>query len=151
MRSVLGLVIARAKGLVALSARIVGTCLVIVLPGLAVGGVVIWWLLSEHDINFYLTTKPREFWVAVGVIGMVLLILALMLVYRLSGWVYAMPILVFEESDAKHALAESTRRVRGNRVRLAAPIGRDDVARRAEGDQRIGHRVRAARGQVEVR
>ena len=52
-----------------LTSRVVARLAVVALPFLTVGGIVFWLLLTDHDINFYLTDKPREFWLACTLIG----------------------------------------------------------------------------------
>lgn len=106
--------------LLQLAGRIVVHCVVLALPFLAVGGVVFWWLLTDHDINFYLTEQPSEFFLAVGLIGSTLAIMVALLFRRLIGWVYATPLVLFEGFAAKEALAESVRRAEGDRKRIAA-------------------------------
>ncbi len=64
--------------------------LLILLPFLAVAGAVAFVFLSEHDINYYLSQRPPEFLIAAGLIGLVLLALALTLLARLSGWAVAL-------------------------------------------------------------
>ena len=64
--------------------------LLIAAPFLAVGAGVAAYLLRAHDINFYLSTRPPEFMLALGVGGLCLLGLALLLLERLSAWAVAM-------------------------------------------------------------
>jgi glycerophosphoryl diester phosphodiesterase len=70
--------------------------------------------LSQHDINYYLTDRPPEFWLAAG-IGVVLLLsavaVALVLYVR---WAFALPILLFERRFAHAALRAGRERVRGS-------------------------------------
>ena len=56
--------------------RMVGRVLLLAAPFLAVGGGLFVWLLTEHDINYYLTEKPPEYWLAVVFIGAMLVLLA---------------------------------------------------------------------------
>jgi glycerophosphoryl diester phosphodiesterase len=70
-------------------------------------------LLSEHDINFYLSERPPVFWLAGG-IGALLVLAALAAGIWLGvRWAFALPILLFENSFARAALRFSRTRVRG--------------------------------------
>ncbi len=68
-RGVLLFVAANSGRLFQLISRVVARLAVVALPYLTVGGIVFWLLLTDHDINFYLTDKPREFWLACSLIG----------------------------------------------------------------------------------
>ena len=61
-------------------------------PFLAVGAVMYWWLLTEHDINFYLDARPAEFWWAVGSIGSVLAVMAALITAKAVRWAFALPL-----------------------------------------------------------
>lgn len=102
-----------------IAARVVARVLVLAAPFLAAGGVVYWLFLTEHDINFYLSSKPKEFWIAAGLIGAILVALAWVLVPRLLGWVHALPLHLFENVPAGQALVASTERAKGQRATLA--------------------------------
>lgn len=108
--------------LLEIACRVVIHCAVIAVPFLAVGGAVFWWLMTEHDINFYLSERPSEFLLAVGLIGTILAAMAALLFRLLIGWVYATPIVLFERLAAKEAMAESMRRARGDRKRIAVTL-----------------------------
>ena len=43
--------------------------LLIVMPFLVVSGCIYWLALTEHDINYYLSRRPPEFWAAGAAIG----------------------------------------------------------------------------------
>jgi glycerophosphoryl diester phosphodiesterase len=102
-----------------IAVRLVARVLVLAAPFLAAGGVVYWLFLTEHDINFYLSGRPKEFWIAAALIGAILVALAWVLVPRLLGWAYALPLHLFESFPARGALAESTERAKGQRATLA--------------------------------
>jgi glycerophosphoryl diester phosphodiesterase len=95
--------------------RVAGTVLLIGAPFAAAAGLTYLGLLTEFDINFYLTERPPAFWRAVAVVTVLGLGLALALVPRLASWVYALPVLLFEQAGARAALAESRRRSAGHR------------------------------------
>jgi glycerophosphoryl diester phosphodiesterase len=71
--------IAHTPSVLRLAARISFRLFVVAAPFLAVGGAIYAWLLTEHDINYYLDAQPAEFWWAVGLIGGVLVAMSLVL------------------------------------------------------------------------
>ena len=77
-------------------------------------------LLTEFDINFYLTQKPTEFKVAIGIAVVVGIGLAVVLLRLATSWFYALPLVVFEGVSPKQALQVSRDRVRGHRVIVVA-------------------------------
>ena len=87
-------------------------------PFLAIAGITYFFLLSEFDINFYLQAKPPKFIVAVG-IGLALLITFIILLLRfLAGWLFALPMVLFENTPISKALQESSRRTHGLRSQI---------------------------------
>ena len=108
-----------AVSVLGLTVRVVSRVLLIVVPFLATGALVFFALLTEFDINFYLNETPPIFWVAVGLIAAILVVLALVLVPRLIGWTFALPLLLFEGIPASQALRASDERTRGSRLLLA--------------------------------
>jgi glycerophosphoryl diester phosphodiesterase len=104
------------------AARIVVRVVLISLPFLAVGGLVYWWLLTEFDINYYLQEQPREFWLAASLIGPILVALAITLLLVTISWVFALPLVLFEDTPPRDALRISRERARGHRLKIAATI-----------------------------
>lgn len=79
-------------------------------------------LLSEHDINFYLKTKPPEFYTAVA-IGVLLAVgAALPAACLYLRWCFALPILLFEETSARTALARSWQLTKTRLAAVARPL-----------------------------
>ena len=105
-----------------LTARMVGLILLIVAPFLLVIGVIYYFLLSKHDINFYLAEKPPEFWTAVGLAAVVVAVLLFLVLRMVSGWFYSIQLLLFEEVEASKALATSSLRTTGHRMWIAGWI-----------------------------
>jgi glycerophosphoryl diester phosphodiesterase len=112
--------IAHTPSVLRLAARISVRLFVVAAPFLAVGGAIYAWLLTEHDINYYLDAQPAEFWWAVGLIGGVLVSMSLVLGWMLARWCYALPLLLFENLPSKDTLAQSTRRSAGRRLGVLA-------------------------------
>ncbi len=112
----------RAVPVVRLSAAVVGRTILISLPFLAAGGAVFLWLLTDYDINYYLSEKPPVSWLAAALIGSTLVALLAVLLPRLIGWTFAMPLVVFEGMPPAQALRQSTERMAGHRTRVALVI-----------------------------
>ncbi len=104
-----------APGVLDLTARIVAKTLLISAPFLLAVGLVYLTLLTDFDINYYLTKRPPAFWAAAILIGVIVLILAAVLVPRLIGWAFALPLLLVEKVTARQALSTSRERVTGHR------------------------------------
>jgi glycerophosphoryl diester phosphodiesterase len=105
-----------------LAARIVAMALVITAPFLAVAGLVYFGLLGEFDINYYLKTRPPNFKLAVGIGGILLLGLTAALIFATSGWLLALPLVLFEDASPAKALRISRERTSGSRWTLIRSI-----------------------------
>ena len=91
-------------------------------PFLAIAGITYFFLLSEFDINFYLQAKPPKFIVAVG-IGLALFITFIILLLRfLAGWLFALPMVLFENTPVSKAFQESSRRTQGLRSQIIRAV-----------------------------
>jgi len=77
------------------------------LPYLAVIATVAWFLLTDHDINYYLSQHPPEFLYAVAIGGIATLVLIWLLGRRLLGWSMVLPLILFEDTATADAFAES--------------------------------------------
>jgi len=105
----------RAPGILRVAAEVIGRSLLVATPFLAGGGAVYFFLLGEHDINYYLSEKPPIFWVAAGLIGLLLASMMIVLLRCFSSWFFAMPGLVTERAAAKEALSFSKQLTAGRR------------------------------------
>ncbi len=104
-----------------LTARMASLAVLSAVPFLAVAAVY-FTLLNEFDINFYLTKKPPVFYVAIS-IGVALAIAMVAVWLRLfTGWIFAWPIVLFENSGSCKAIASSRERAAGQRRRLLSWI-----------------------------
>jgi len=81
--------------------------LLYLLPYLAAVGGVAWFLLTDHDINYYLSQRPAEFYAALAVGGALTLLLVWLLGRRLLGWSLVLPLVLFGDSSAREAFRES--------------------------------------------
>jgi glycerophosphoryl diester phosphodiesterase len=117
-----GFAVRRFAALIEVGSRVLARCLLIAAPFLAVSALAYFALLTQHDINFYLTTQPPEFLLAAAVVGAALLGGALLIVRRLLGWALVLPILLFEGQPPAAALGESERRTAKHRAMIAATL-----------------------------
>jgi glycerophosphoryl diester phosphodiesterase len=105
-----------------LAANIVVRLLAGLLPFGAALGVVYWILLRYHDINFYLSTRPPEFWTAVSIATVIVAVLVVMLLWTIARWAMALPLILFEGVSPRRALAESSARSAGHRTIAIAAL-----------------------------
>jgi glycerophosphoryl diester phosphodiesterase len=105
----------RWRAALSFAVRLVARVLAISLPFLALGAAVAWFLLGEHDINFYLSEKPPEFVATAIIVGLLLLALMLLLGRKLLDWSMALPLVAFAGTPPGAAFSASARRVYGRR------------------------------------
>ncbi len=110
---------ARAGKVLAVTTRLVVRVLVLCAPFLALAALAYSLLLTDSDINYYLNERPPVFWAAAVVIGSVLAVMTALLVRSATSWVYALPLLLFENVKPSKALAESAKRASGHRLTIA--------------------------------
>jgi len=111
---VLDVLVQRAVPLLRVSGAIIGVLLLAALPFVAIAALVYRLLLSKGDINFYVTTKPPAFRVAVA-IGCVLGAgLAATVTWGVVRWVFAVPIVLVRDEPGINALVESATLVQGH-------------------------------------
>lgn len=106
---------ARAKNIFLFALTLVVRVLLIVLPFMAIAGVIGWGLISEYDINYYLTEKPPVFLVAAGTIGLVLILMLGVLSRNLLAWSFAFPIVLFASVKPSQTFKLSNRLTKGHR------------------------------------
>lgn len=92
--------------------------LAIALPFLAVAGAIYWLVLTEHDINYYLSRKPPEFWAAGAAIGVAMLAMTVILVRCLARWSLSLPFLLFAGKSPRQAVNASEQSTRGHLRRI---------------------------------
>lgn len=109
----------RAWTIIGLTIRIFVRALIIALPFLVAGGIVYMLLLREHDINYYLTEHPPAFLLAAGILFALVVVMAILVIRRLLGWSFSLPLVLFEGLPPTQAMTVSTERVRGHRWTVA--------------------------------
>lgn len=122
LASTLALLARKLPWLVLLSARGIVRLILLSLPWLAIIGATWFFTLRGHDINYYLSEQPPE-WVRARLIAAVAgLGLALVVAWQLARWLFALPILDFEQGSPRQALARSTEMTRGHLMRIVIPL-----------------------------
>jgi len=112
----------RAPVVLAFGWRLVVRVLLIVLPFLAVGALVAWLLITDHDINFYLASRPPEFIATLVIAALLLLVMAAILLSRLADWSLALPLILFAGTSARESFAQSRKRLAGHRREVLAVL-----------------------------
>ncbi len=112
------LILSRLPALFGFAARLVLRIILLILPFAAVAALIAWWTLTEYDINYYLTFHPPSFWIAVALIGVVVLVMAWVLIRKLSAWALGLHLVLFENLPPADAFQVSADRMEGKRGRL---------------------------------
>ena len=107
--------LARAWSVIQVAGRLVVRVVMLALPFLAAGAAVAWWLLQDHDINYYLANRPPEFLAAAAAVGLLVVGLLAVLIPRLVSWSLVLPLVLFENIRPADSFAVSAARVRGSR------------------------------------
>ena len=105
-----------------LSARVFLRLVLLALPFLA-GAALVWFtMLRGHDINFYLAEHPPE-WRRAKVLAVVLGAgYALVVIWQLARWLFAIPILTYKGVRPGQALRDSMQMTRGHLGRIVPPL-----------------------------
>lgn len=115
-------VLSEAPGLFAFVARFLVRVLLIVAPFALLGGLVWALFLTAHDINYYLSETPPEFWTAVALFAAILSVLAVILLVKLSSWAIALHMTIFDHQPAQKAFRQSHQKMRGDRLKLTGRL-----------------------------
>jgi len=106
-----------------LALRIVFRAILTSAPFVILAGLIYHVLLSEHDINYYLASKPTEFKIALT--GGILLAvgLSITLTRYAVQVIFSLPILMFEAKKPAEALRESALKAEHRKLLIALGIG----------------------------
>jgi glycerophosphoryl diester phosphodiesterase len=113
--------IAHFPALIRLGLLQAGAYLVASIPFLLGIGLV-YWLLLEFDIYFYVNVKPLSFWIALIIAGTLAAACLLLATWLYIRWLFSIPILVVEHATPLGALRKSWRQTRGRFWQFAVPI-----------------------------
>ncbi len=120
VRDTLGVLAAVSVKLVSFGIYSLATLAFLCAPFVVLGGLAYLALLSRHDINFYLSSRPPSFYAAGAIGGVLLAGLAALLAVLYADLVLVMPIVLFEDRRGREAMRESLARVKGARLRIGA-------------------------------
>jgi glycerophosphoryl diester phosphodiesterase len=112
---VLAFLAARSGRLFGLAVSLLLRVLLYTAPFLGLLGGIYWALLSDYDINFYLSTRPSEWYLALGLAAVVGLGWVAMILYLLSGWIFSLPLLLLGSQRPGQAIAGSVEACSGHR------------------------------------
>ena len=106
---------ANAWAVIQVTARMIVFTLLIIAPFASVAAVVYSLLLTQYDINYYLSEKPPALIVSLGIGAVMLVSLAAILLRLFTGWLFAIPLVLFEGVRPSEALRCSGQRTLGHR------------------------------------
>jgi len=91
------------------------------LPFLAAGALTYVSFLGEHDINYYLSAQPWQWWAALVISGIIFVSYLVVAAYLYIRWLFAIPVLIFENARPVEALKKSWQRTRYRILALGMP------------------------------
>ena len=110
--------LANSRPVLYVSARLMGFMLLAIAPFLAVAGVIYLTLLTQYDINYYLTEQPPAFLLALALGAIIVTAITSIILRLVTGWFFALPLVLFEDVKASRALSISRERAQGQRLFL---------------------------------
>lgn len=108
----------KASVILRLMARIMVVLLLFIAPFLLALGIVYFTLLTQYDINYYLSQRPTEFFIALAWAGFICSGLIILILYMTSFWLFSLPLVLFENIKPSAALSLSRKRSQGYRLKL---------------------------------
>ena len=97
--------------------------LLITLPFLGMAVAIAWVMITDYDINYYLAARPPIFIIAVLSIAGILFTMTHVLLQNLSGWLLALPLILFSMKSPAGCFTESEELSHGQRKLIMATIG----------------------------
>jgi glycerophosphoryl diester phosphodiesterase len=99
--------LSHAKKIFFFANRLILRLLIIMLPFLALAGLVAFFFISDHDINYYLTLKPPEFMTVLGINAVILLFMSIVIIKKLLSWSMTLPLILFNDVSPANSFARS--------------------------------------------
>ena len=112
----------RAFNILRLAANMVLRVILGLLPFLAVASLAYLLLLRDYDINYYLSQRPSQFWIAVGIVALIAFGFGLLLLRTIARWALALPLVLYENVHPRRALGESAKRAAGSNLLILATL-----------------------------
>ncbi len=110
--------LANAKVVLQLAIRLMLALLLIAAPFMLATGIIYFTLLTQYDINYYLTVHPPEFISALAFEAILLIGFTFLLLRLISAWFFSLPLVLFENISPAKALSISSERTRSYRFKL---------------------------------
>jgi glycerophosphoryl diester phosphodiesterase len=92
------------------------------LPFVGSGVVTYIFLLGNRDINYYISEQPWQWWIALGIAGLLIVLFLVVAGWLFVRWLFAVPILIFENAGPIKALQKSWQRTRHRFWMLGMPL-----------------------------
>jgi len=97
--------------------------LILILPFLVAGSAVAWFLITDYDINYYLSEKPPQFLVAATLIGLILAVMLSVLIPKLLSWSLTLPLILFGDVSPSRSFHESGKLTQGSKRIFLLTLG----------------------------
>ena len=105
--SAISFALSHAQSIFFFSNRLILRLLILMLPFLALAGLVAFLLITEHDINYYLSQKPPEFMQVVAINAVIILLMLVFVFKKLLSWSLALPLILFNGVSASDSFEKS--------------------------------------------
>ena len=112
----------RAIRILEASAVFVSTLAGTLLPFLLAGALAVKWLLTGHDINYYLDQQPSEFLMAVSICGVLLLTATICVAAVSVPLLCLLPRMLLHDEPLRTAITQSRRLVKGGFLLVATTV-----------------------------
>ena len=122
--SAIAFALKHAQKIFLFSARLIVKLLLIMLPFLLLAGLLAFLLITEHDINYYLSHKPPEFITVVGINAVILLVMAFFVVKKLLAWSLTLPLILFGGVRPSESFTKSLALTQGHKRALLTYFGK---------------------------
>lgn len=107
-----------AKSIYLFTTRLLIRILIIIVPFLVVSATIAWFLITDHDINYYLAEKPPVFIVNVVIIGLIMMVMLFVLIRKLLSWSLALPLILFSGVSAADSFSKSEALAKGHKWQI---------------------------------
>jgi len=88
------------------------------IPFVLVAALVYQWLLSDYDINYYLTLKPPEWNLAILLGGLTAIAWGIYLLRLFIVWIFCLPLLLLKTVSPRQAISQSRDAAQGHRLAI---------------------------------
>jgi glycerophosphoryl diester phosphodiesterase len=122
LRSNAGILIGRLRALFIYALLLILRVIAIAAPFVVVGLIVAKRYLTEFDINYYLSNRPPDFYVAASIIAVVVAVLAILLLNRLLSWAVSLHMVLFDQTSPNKAFGDSARLMKGHRLTILGQV-----------------------------